>query len=90
MILTGKKVTDSQTGFRILKRKVIDVLCLQSDGFEIETEITVKSIRNGFSFKEVPINTRRREYGISRIKMLSDGRKILRTVFASSLFEGAH
>ena len=87
MILTGKRVSDSQTGFRVLKRKVIDSLRLQSDGYEIETEITVKSIKNGFTFKEVPITIRRREYGISRIRMLSDGRKILKTIVTSSLSE---
>jgi glycosyltransferase involved in cell wall biosynthesis len=89
-ILTGKTVTDSQTGLRILKRKVIDALHLESDGFEIETEITVKSLKNGFSFKEVPISIRRREYGVSRIRMLSDGRRILRTIVTSSISEVGH
>jgi glycosyltransferase involved in cell wall biosynthesis len=89
-ILTGKRVTDSQTGFRVLKRKVIDTLHLESDGFEIETEITVKSLQNGFSFKEVPINVKRREYGISRVRMLSDGGKILKTILKSILAEVDH
>jgi hypothetical protein len=83
-------VTDSQTGFRVLKRKVIDTLHLESDGFEIETEITVKSLQNGFSFKEVPINVKRREYGISRVRMLSDGGKILKTILKSILAEVDH
>jgi len=78
MVLTGKQITDSQTGFRVLKRKVLDSLSLQSDGYEIETEITVKSLRNGFTFKEVPIYIKRREYGISRIRMLSMEGKFLR------------
>jgi glycosyltransferase involved in cell wall biosynthesis len=90
LILTGKRVTDSQTGFRVLKRKVIDTLRLESDGFEIETEITVKSLRNGFSFKEVPININRREYGISRVRMLSDGRKILQRILTSILTDVSH
>ena len=90
LILTGKRVTDSQTGFRVLKRKVIDSLRLESDGFEIETEITVKSLRNGFSFKEVPINIKRREYGVSRVRMLSDGRKILQRIITSILTDVSH
>lgn len=90
MVLTGKKITDSQTGFRVLKRKVVDSLSLQSDGYEIETEITVKSFRNGFTFKEVPIYIKRREYGISRIRLLSDGKKILKTIVTSSLSKVAH
>ena len=90
LILMGKRVTDSQTGFRVFKRRVIDTLRLESDGFEIETEITVKSLMNGFSFKEVPISIKRREYGISRVKMLSDGRKILKRILTSVLAEVGH
>jgi glycosyltransferase involved in cell wall biosynthesis len=90
MLLTGRRVTDSQTGFRVMKRSVVDDLRLESDGYEIESEITIKSLKNGFSFKEVPITIRRREYGITRIKMLSDGTKILRTIFVSSLSDFAH
>jgi len=47
-------VTDSQTGFRVLKRKVFENIRLESDGYEVETEITMKSLKNGFTFKEVP------------------------------------
>lgn len=90
MILTGKRVTDSQTGFRVMKRDVIDNLHLESDGYEVESEITIKSLRNGFSFTEIPITIRRREYGITRIKLLSDGTKILRTIFVSSLIDFLH
>jgi hypothetical protein len=43
--LTGRRVTDSQTGFRALKKGVIDKMNLGSTGFEIESEITVKRAR---------------------------------------------
>jgi len=46
--LTGKGITDSQTGFRAIKRNVLEELHLESNGYEIETEMTVKSLRNGF------------------------------------------
>ncbi len=85
MALTGRKVTDSQTGFRAMKRAVLDELVLESDGYEIETEITVKALRGGYDFREVPISVQKREYNISRIKMLADGKKILSTVIRSSL-----
>jgi len=85
MILTGRLVTDSQTGFRVLRRRVCDSLCLESDGYEVETEITLKSLRNGFSFREVPIGVRRREFGRTRIRLLSDGRKILQTILVLGL-----
>ena len=87
MALTGQQVTDSQTGFRAFKRDVLQKLNLQSDGYEIESEITVKSLINGFKLKEVPITIERRKYSLSKIKIASDGRKILSTIIQSSFSE---
>jgi glycosyltransferase involved in cell wall biosynthesis len=84
LAITGRQVTDSQTGFRAMKREVVDQLNLQSNGYEIETEITVKSLMNGFRFKEVPITIERRKYSMSKIKILSDGKKILTTIVRST------
>jgi dolichol-phosphate hexosyltransferase len=84
MLLTGRRVTDSQTGFRAMKKTIFKKLNLQSYGYEIETEITVKSLMNGFTFKEVPVTVQRRRYDVSKIKLLSDGRKILSTIIRSS------
>lgn len=84
MTLTGKQITDSQTGFRVMKRDVVNDLDLQSDGYEIETEITVKSLINGYNLKEVPITVERRKHNMSKLKILSDGKKILFTVLQSS------
>lgn len=83
--MTGSYVADSQTGFRVLKRRVCDSLCSESDGYEVETEITLKSLRNGFSFREVPIGVRRREFRKTRIRLLSDGRKIIQTILVLCL-----
>ena len=85
MSLTGILTTDSQSGFRAVKRGVLTDLSLESDGYEIETEITVKGIVNGFVFKEKPITCHRRQYGPSKIKILRDGIKILKTILISSL-----
>lgn len=90
MTLTGKRVTDSQTGFRAIKRDVLEKLNLESDGYEIETEITVKSLRNGFVFKEKPISSERSKYRISKLKLLSDGRKILRTILKANFSRIEH
>jgi glycosyltransferase involved in cell wall biosynthesis len=87
MVLTGTPVTDSQSGFRAVKRRVLDGLNLESDGYEIETEITVKSIINGFAFREKPIICHRREYSTSKVKIVRDGIKIFKTILISSLRE---
>jgi glycosyltransferase involved in cell wall biosynthesis len=90
MLLTGKQVSDSQTGFRAMKRSIFQKLNLRSDGYEIETEITVKSLMNGFTFKEVPVTVERRKYNVSKIKVLSDGGKILTTIIRSSFASIEH
>jgi len=84
MMLTGNKITDSQTGFRAAKRKVFDQLNLTSDGYEIESEITIKSLMGGFLFKELPISVQRRKYSKSKLRILSDGAKILSTILKYS------
>jgi glycosyltransferase involved in cell wall biosynthesis len=88
--LTGKRVTDSQTGFRAIKREVIEKLNLQSIGYEIETEITVKGLKNGFKFQEKPISCHRREYSVSKLKILSDGAKIFKTILKANTTKIAH
>lgn len=85
MFMTGVQVTDSQSGFRALKKNVIEEMNLQSDGYEIETEITVKSLRNGFRFREKPISCERRRYDTSKIKIIRDGIRILKTIIRCSL-----
>lgn len=90
MTLTGKVVTDSQTGFRAIKRQVLEKLNLESDGYEIEAEITVKCLRNGFTFKETPISVERRRYNVSKLKLLSDGSKILKTILKAKFAKIEH
>jgi glycosyltransferase involved in cell wall biosynthesis len=85
MILTGRRVSDSQTGFRAMKRDVFERMNLQSDGYEIETEITVKSLLNGFSFLEVPVRITRRRHSVSKIKILPDSKRIMTTLIKASL-----
>jgi glycosyltransferase involved in cell wall biosynthesis len=88
--LTGTRVTDSQTGFRAIKKQAIDKMHLDSTGFEIESEITVKGLKNGFKFQEKPITTEKRRYNISRVKILRDGQRILKTIIKSNFSKIEH
>jgi glycosyltransferase involved in cell wall biosynthesis len=90
MLMTGRYVTDSQTGFRAIKKEVLKKLNLESEGYDIETEITVKSLRNGFTFQEQPITVNRREYDTSKLRILSDGAKILKTIIKANLSKINH
>ena len=90
MILTGKYVTDSQTGFRAFKKEVLQRLNLESAGYEIETEITVKALKNGFVYQEKPITCEKRKYSVSKLKIFTDGIKILKTIFKANFMHDYH
>lgn len=89
-ILTGKYITDSQTGFRAFKKEVLQRLNFESIGYEIETEITVKGLKNGFVYQEKPISCQKRKYSISKLKILSDGITILKTIFKANFMHDYH
>ncbi len=56
-IRTGVNITDSQSGFRFIMRRVLEKVQLQSTGFEAETEFLIKAASSGFSFGSLPIDT---------------------------------
>ena len=85
MMLTGNRITDSQTGFRAARKTVLDELNLTSDGYEIEAEITIKCLMSGFLLKELPISVQRRKYSKSKLRTLFDGAKILSTILKFSV-----
>jgi hypothetical protein len=53
----GRKVIDTESGFRALSQKAIQEINLTENGFAIETEMIVKATEQGFRMKEVPIST---------------------------------
>jgi len=84
-VITGKRVTDSQTGFRAFKRKILDDIGISSNGYEVETELTMKSLRNGHIVQEEAITFKRRKSGASHLHPLFDGIKIFKTIIKSSI-----
>ena len=54
---TGVQIRDSQCGYRLISRKVLESVNTVSDGYEAETEFLIKAVRHGFSIEFVPIQT---------------------------------
>ena len=52
-----QKIYDSQCGFRLIKRKVLEKLSLKTHKFEIESEIIIESGRKGFKIESIPIQS---------------------------------
>src|SRR3990170_312892 len=83
--LTTASVSDSQSGYRVMKSAVLANLSLKSGEYEIESEMLVKIAHKGFRVKEVPISFEQRTCGKSRLDPIVDGFKILLSILTSYL-----
>jgi glycosyltransferase involved in cell wall biosynthesis len=54
-LLYGRRLYDLYTGYKLIPRKVLSSLRLQSNGFEFEAEVTCKLIKQGVNIIEIPI-----------------------------------
>jgi len=61
-VFYGSHLTDMETCYKMMTKKVYKNLDLVSNGFEIEPEITAKVLKKGFKILEVPIRTKPRTY----------------------------
>ncbi len=84
-ILTGARVSDSQSGYRAMKRKVLNGLKLKSGTYEIESEMLVKIARKKFRVYEVPVSFEQRTFGVTTLDPIVDGFKIFMSIFTSYL-----
>lgn len=56
--LLGKKISDTQTGLRGIKRELLrEILKLRSSGYEYEMEMLVLAVNLGVKILEIPIST---------------------------------
>lgn len=76
-ILYKKNVQDLLTGYRAIKKDSFKELNLNSKGFDIETELTAKSILNNHKIKTVPSTYYKRK-GNSELNSFKDGFKIIK------------
>ncbi len=57
--LCHSDITDSQSGFRLIRREVLEKVDLSTSRFETELELLIKACKKGFSVLSVPINTQK-------------------------------
>lgn len=79
-------VTDIMTGYRAFSRNFVKSFPVLSKGFEIETEMTIHALDKNLLLKSIPVTYRDRPLGSeSKLNTISDGIKVLKTIF--SLFK---
>jgi len=69
----ASKLTDSQNGFRAIKRELFLGFKLHESHTTIEQEMTARTLASGHRMIEVPSHEFARIYGKSKIKIISDG-----------------
>ncbi|HDH53262.1 MAG TPA: glycosyltransferase family 2 protein [Nitrospirae bacterium] len=63
----GVRLTDSQNGFRAIRKDVGLKIGLKEDIFTIEQEMIMKSLKHGYKIMEIPAHEYSRKYGDSNI-----------------------
>jgi len=81
-LLFGNKFSDILSGYRVFSRRFVKSFPALSEGFEIETELTIHAIQLRIPTAEVTTQYRQRETGsVSKLNTYRDGVKILWTIF---------
>lgn len=81
-VLFDADLHDIMSGYRVFNRKFVKNMAVNSNGFEIETEMTIHSLDKKFILVELPVDYKERNEGsYSKLNTFSDGTKILKTIF---------
>lgn len=79
-------VNDIMTGYRAFSPMFVKSFPVLSQGFEIETEMTIHALDKNFALASLPVGYRDRPEGsVSKLNTFSDGFKVLKTI--ASLFK---
>lgn len=75
-------VPDIMTGYRVFSRRFVKGIQLKSNGFEIETEMTIRALKADYSIGTFPIVYRDRPAGsYSKLSTFSDGLRVIKMIF---------
>ena len=81
--LFDSDIRDIMTGARAFSRDFVKSFAIMSEGFEIETEMTVFALENRMNIREIPVEYRDRKKGsTSKLNTFSDGFRVIKTIFA--------
>lgn len=75
-------LTDIMTGYRAMSYPFVKTYPALSQGFEIETEMTIHALDKNVKITTIPVEYRDRPEGsVSKLNTISDGMKVLDTIF---------
>lgn len=85
-ILFNTNLTDMETGFKVMRREVVDGMQIDSKRFEAEPEITAKILKRGYQIYEVPISYMGRTFEEGKKLTWKDGLTALFTLIRYRVF----
>ena len=78
----NQPILDVMTGMRAFSPLFVKSFPVLSEGFEVETEMTIHALDNNFLIYNIPINYKDRPQGShSKLNTYKDGAKVLLTIF---------
>jgi glycosyltransferase involved in cell wall biosynthesis len=78
--ITGLALSDTQSGYRALRRAVLERVAARGDRYEFETDLLIRAVRAGFRVVSVPVPT---VYGPpSHFRLWSDTVLLVRTLWS--------
>ena len=81
-VLFDNDIKDIMTGYRAFSYEFVKTFPVLSQGFEIETEMSIHAVDKNMQIENVVIDYRDRPEGsVSKLNTYSDGFKVIRTIF---------
>ncbi len=75
-MLFGVRLTDTQAGFRAVRRSLLERLTLRAHHYDIETDLLLQAVKLGGRAVEVPVWRGARQHGRSGLNPIIDGCRI--------------
>ncbi|UCC94634.1 MAG: glycosyltransferase family 2 protein [Candidatus Omnitrophota bacterium] len=79
--MIGQKIPDTQCGFRLIKRDVLENIKITTSKFEIESEILLQAAKRGFAITSIPIQSIYFQGVHSNINPFIDTLRFIRFIF---------
>jgi glycosyltransferase involved in cell wall biosynthesis len=81
-LLYGVRLTDTQAGFKALRRSLVTELGLTANRYDIEVDLLLGVLARGGCVVEVPVRREARRHGRSGFNRIFDGTRILLRILA--------
>jgi glycosyltransferase involved in cell wall biosynthesis len=86
--IAGQAIPDTQCGYRLINSKVLEKIRLETNKFEVESEIIIKASRAGFKISSVPIESIYFDKPNSKINPCLDTLRFIRFIWSLRKISG--